>query len=213
MDFDYVVQKRRSVRSFDPSRKLSFEVVAEILDSARYAPSSGNLQNWSFIVIETQEKKDLAVRACPKQEFLSDASYLIIVLSRQENLVRYYGSRGEMLYSIQNCAAAIENMLLKATDLGVASCWINAFDESAIKRDFSVPADVRVQAIVALGYSNEPHSDANRHDLSFLVHFEAWGQKKEGRVFPISQKAIPKIEEKFERKKGFLSKIFKKDKI
>ncbi len=210
MDFDLVVKNRRSVRSFDPSRKVKIENMAEILDAARYAPSSGNLQNWSFILVESQEKKQLIANAFPKQEFLINASFLVIVLSRQENIRRYYGTRGEMLYAIQNCSAAIENMLLKATDLGIASCWINAFEENMIKREFSVPEDVRVQAVLAFGYSSEPYAEVKRYDLGLLVSFESWGQKKGNIVFPLAQKAIPRIEEKFEEKKGFLKRLFKK---
>ncbi len=210
MDFDLVVKNRRSVRSFDQTKKVSTEHIAEILDAARYAPSSGNLQNWSFILIESKEKKDIVMHACPKQEFLVDATYLVIVVSRQENVRRYFGTRGEMLYAIQNCAAAIENMLLKATDLEVSSCWINAFDENVIKREFSIPEDVRVQSILAFGYCSEPYSEVKRYALDLLLYFESWGQKKGNIVFPLEQKAIPRIEEKFEEKKGFLKRLFNK---
>ena len=213
MDFDLVVKNRRSVRSFDQTKKVSIEHMAEILDCARYAPSSGNLQNWSFILIESKEKKDVVMHACPKQEFLSDATYLVIVVSRQENIRRYFGTRGEMLYAIQNCAAAIENMLLKATDLEVSSCWINAFDENAIKREFSIPEDVRVQAIIAFGYCNEPYSEVKRYALDLLLYFESWGQKKGNLVFPLQEKGLPQLKEKIQGKKGFLSGIFKKKKI
>lgn len=213
MDFDKVVKNRRSSRSFDPLKKVKIEDMADVLDAARYAPSSGNLQNWGFILVQSDDRKQLVSHATPKQEFLLNASFIVIVVSRQENIRRYYGTRGEMLYSIQNCAAAIENMLLKATDLGISSCWINAFEENMIKREFKVPQDVRVQAILAFGYSSEEAQEVKRYDLELLLHFEEWGSKKGGIAFPISKVAIPKIEEKFEeKKKGFLSRIFKKDK-
>lgn len=212
MDFDLVVKNRRSVRSFERSNKVKIEDMAEILDAARFAPSSGNLQNWSFILVASDDRKQLISHAAPKQEFLLDASFLVIVVSRQENIRRYYGTRGEMLYSIQNCAAAIENMLLKATDLGISSCWINAFDENAIKREFKIPEDVRVQAVLAFGYSGEQALDAKRYDLELLLHFEEWGQKKGNIAFPLTKVAIPKIEDKFEQKKGILARLFKKKK-
>lgn len=212
MDFDLVVKNRRSVRSFDVLQKVKIEDMAEILDSARYAPSSGNLQNWSFILVESDDKKKLISNAAPKQEFLLNATFLVIVVSRQDNIKRYYGTRGEMLYSIQNCAAAIENMLLKATDLGISSCWINAFEETMIKREFKIPDDVRVQAILAFGYSSEEAPEAKRHDLGLLLHLEEWGQKKGNIAFPLTKVAIPKIEEKFEEKKSLFSKLFKKNK-
>lgn len=187
MDIDKCIKERRSTRSF-LKKDISFEQVSEILDAARYAPSSGNLQNWSFIIVKDKENKEKLAKACAGQYFLIDAPVLIIVCSNLERLKEAYGNRGEALYSIQNCAAAIQNMLLKAHDLELATCWVSAFDEENVKRLFKIEDDTRPQAVVAIGYAEESEREAKRFPLKSMVFFEEWNNKKRDTgLWPISK--------------------------
>jgi len=147
MQLDECIEKRASSRAYN-DKKVSWEDLATILNAARMAPSSGNMQNWSFIIVEKQNIKEQITTAAMNQVWINQAPIVLVVCSRLENIKRHYGERGEKLYAIQNCAAAIGNILLKATDLGIASCWINAFDEEAIIRILKIPGAVRPQAIM-----------------------------------------------------------------
>lgn len=176
MDIDKCIRERRSTRAF-LKKDVSIEQVSEILDAARYAPSSGNLQNWSFIIVKDKANKEKIAKACAKQFFLNEASVLIIVCSNLEKIKDVYGNRGEALYSIQNCAAAIQNMLLKAHDIKLASCWVSAFDEEKIKRAFKIEDDARPQAVIAIGHAEDYEKEARRFPLKSMVFFEEYNQK------------------------------------
>jgi len=87
-----------------------------------------------------------------------------------------YGLRGKRLYTVQNCACAVQNMLLTAHDLGLGACWIGAFDEDKISMMFEIPAIARPQAIITLGYPAE-NPESHRKDIEHFVGFNKYGFK------------------------------------
>ena len=86
----------------------------------------------SFIGSDTAlaAEPSAAAKAAFEQFEISMAGALVVVCAEPEKAERYYGMRGERLYSTQNCAAAIQNMLLEAHSLGLGTRWIGAFDYS-----------------------------------------------------------------------------------
>lgn len=175
MELNKCLKERRSIRKF-LDKELKWENLVKILDAGKYAPSSGNIQNWIFIVIKNKEQKRKLADAC-RQDFVSDANCLIVVCSREDRIAKLYGKRGEK-YSMQNCAAAVQNMLLEAYSLGVGSCWVGAFDDDKVSRIVDLEKDITPQAIVILGYSKEEKREAKRNNLENLVFFEKYGNKK-----------------------------------
>jgi len=77
-----------------------------------------------------------------------------------------YGPRGRELYCLQDTAAAAQNILLAATDRGLGSCWVGAFDERAIARVLEVPRIWRPVALIALGRPAEAEPPRTRRTLS-----------------------------------------------
>jgi len=168
-----LIKSRRTIRYFIP-KFVSWDNLSRILDAARHAPSCGNIQNWKFIVVLESSMKQKLAEASYEQYEISAASALIIVCAEIEKAERYYGLRGERLYSVQNCAAAIENMLLEAHSLGLGSRWIGAFDEDAIKSVCKIPEEVRPQAIIAIGYPREIPNKPPKYPLEPIVYFHQW---------------------------------------
>ena len=171
-----VITSRRNVKYFLP-KFVSWENIAKCLDAARHAPSCGNIQNWKFIVVFQAEQKQALAEACYEQYEIVQAGALVIVCAEIEKAERYYGLRGERLYSVQNCAAAIENMLLEAHSLGLGGRWIGGFDEEAVKSMFAIPEEVRPQAIIALGYPKDLPPKPPKYPLETVVYFHKWRSK------------------------------------
>jgi len=171
-----LIKSRRTIKYFLP-KFVSWENIARVLDAARHAPSSGNIQNWKFIVsIESDHKQALA-KASYEQYEISAAGALIVVCAEVDKGERYYGLRGERLYSVQNCAAAIQNMLLEAHSLGLGTRWIGAFDEDEVKSICNIPDQVRPQAIIALGYPRETPPKPPKYPLETVTYFHNWRNK------------------------------------
>ena len=168
-----LIKSRRNIKKFLP-KFVSWEKISRIIDAGRHAPSSGNVQNWKFIVVNDLEQKQMVAEAAYDQLEIVQASTLIIICAEPEKAERYYGLRGERLFSVQNCAAAIQNMLLEAQSLGLGTRWIGGFDEEAIKTMFKIPEEIRPQAIIAVGYPKEVPKKPPKYPLETLVYFGSW---------------------------------------
>ncbi|GIU69587.1 MAG: NADH dehydrogenase [Candidatus Woesearchaeota archaeon] len=126
------INQRRSIRKY-LDKPVEFEKITTIIDSARKAPSAGNLQDWSFIIVTDKNLIKQVASYALEQYWIATAPALIVVCGLPEKHEMYYGLRGKRLYNIQDCAAAIENILLSATDLGLGTCWVGAFEEEKIR--------------------------------------------------------------------------------
>ena len=169
MNFWELVKNRRSIRKFDPSKDVTEEQIDKILEAGIWAPSAGNTQCWRFFVVRNKEiKEDLAIRA-GHQPFISDAPIVIVVCADLKHIGRSYGARGHKTYALQDTAAAIQNMLLAITDLGLASVWIGAFDESRAAKILNLNEDVRPLAMLPIGYSTENPLPPKRRKQSEVV--------------------------------------------
>ena len=192
MDFDSIIAKRRSIRKF-LSVPLEKEAWASILVAGARAPSSGNLQNWKLIIVESAEQRKTLAHICYNQMWIANAALLIIVCADTKIATQFYGVRGERLYSVQNCAAMVQNMLLKATQLGVGSCWVSAFDETKLKTHFSIPDFIRPQSIVALGYADEVVPEPPRKAYLEYCYFERYGNQLSENMRNIQYRQFGKI--------------------
>ena len=176
MDTIKCMRTRRSIRKFI-DKEIDPEAFSLILEAGTYAPSSGNIQNWFFIVIKDDSAKEKLAAACFEQYWMMEAPVILVVVSDSTRVEREYGDRGKDFYSIQNVAATIQNMLLTAHEVGVGSCWVGHFDENAVKRITRVPDSKKVHAIIPLGYANERPVMPPRYQVGEIVFFGSWGNK------------------------------------
>ena len=203
MDFEEVLNNRRSIRLYK-KKLVERDKLYKIIDAATLAPSAGNLQSWTFIIVDDVNIKSQIITAAMQQDWMFNAQ-IIVVCSRIENTKKFYGARGELLYTIQDCAAAIQNMLLEATNLGLGSCWIGAFDEKAITRILKLSDDLRAQAIITIGYSDESPVIPRRYNIDGLISYDEYGKRiiDEGfGILELASKSKTKI-----NKGGILDKL------
>jgi len=172
MDVLTAIKTRRSIRSFK-RKSIEEEILRKILEAATYAPSSGNLQNWEFVIVRDPERKRKIAEIAYGQEFVADADVVIVACSDQNRVARY-GERGKKLYAIQNVAAAVQNLMLAAWSFGIGSCWVGAFDEAELSELLNLPEHVVPHAIIALGYPDERPSVPPRRKLEEVIHKEKW---------------------------------------
>ena len=178
MDTLEAINTRRSIRRY-LDRPIEFEKLTTIVDAGRKAPSAGNLQDWAFILVTEKNLIKQVSEYCIEQYWIQTAPALVVVCAIPEKHEMFYGLRGKRLYNIQDCAAAIENMLLAATNVGLGSCWIGAFEEDKIRSVFAIPQDVRPQAIITLGYSDEVPQDRAVTPIESVVFFNRYGMRVE----------------------------------
>ena len=216
------IRTRRSIRKYK-DKQVPWDNVVEILQAGKYAPFAGNIFNVKFIVVKNEAKRKAIAEACVQQYWMQDAPIHILVIGEPEKAERYYGTRGTRLYTIQGAAAAIENMLLTATSLGLGSCWVGAFDEEEIRRLCNLPEHVNVQGIVTIGYADETPQAPPKHRIEHVMFFEKWYGRIEGpktglgywspyiqhavtethkHIKKHGKKLVEKVKEKFKKKKS-----------
>jgi nitroreductase len=167
------IKERRSIRAYT-DEEVSEEYVERLIEAARWAPSAGNIQPWAFVVVKDVETKRKLSDAALNQTFIQKASVVIVVCADVTRSSRGYGSRGVHLYSIQDTAAATENILLAAQELGLATCWVGAFRENEVAKAVKAPRNLRPVAIVPVGYPAERPVAPQKRSVNEIVHYETF---------------------------------------
>ena len=170
------IETRRSVRKF-LDIPVEFDKVGNILNAGRLAPSAGNLQDWKFVLVtELNLLKELS-EACTHQHWMAKAPVHIVICSKASETDRMYGKRGRELFSVQNCAAAAQNMLLAAHDQGLGACFVSAFEDHMVRRTLSMPDDVRPMVVIPIGYPDETPKQPTKHNIDNVTYIERWGNR------------------------------------
>lgn len=167
-DLIEAIQERRSVRSFEDT-PVPDATIGRLLESARLAPSAGNLEPWKFIVVKRDELKKKLAQAAYGQNFLSYAPVCIVVCAEPNRSAIRYGYRGSELYCLQDTAAATQNILLAATGCGLGSCWVGSFDEEAVRECLNLDNHFRPVAIIPIGYPQEEAAEIPRRPMDEIT--------------------------------------------
>lgn len=165
--------KRRSIRKFK-AKQVAWDNIVSMINCALNAPCAGGVFGTKFVVVREPENVKAVADACYNQAWISAAPCLIVVLAESEHQKRYYGSRGEKLYTIQNAAACTMSMIIAAESLGLGTCWIGAFDEDKLRGILGLPEHVNAHAILAVGFPDEKPPAPKKPWFKATVYPEKW---------------------------------------
>jgi len=181
MKLDQILFSRRSVRSFD-SKPVNEKDITSIIEAARLSPSACNSQTWRFIFVTRREiiRKICheGMRPVIPNKWLEQAPLVIVGCSQLDVIANRVGARvtGIEYYQI-DLGIAMEHMVLKATELGLGTCWIGWFDETHIKDILGIPKKIKVSALLAVGYPKDaPPKKKKRKPAEKIAFSEKWGQ-------------------------------------
>ena len=170
MELAEAIQKRRSIRKYLP-RKVENDKLDRVLEAARLAPSAKNLQEWRFVVFRDEGRRKRLAEAAKGQTFVGEAP---VVIASCATITDYVMTCGQLTYPI-DLAIAVEHMVLQATAEGLGTCWIGAFYEEEVKKVLNIPPEVRVVALLPMGYPDESPFPRPRKVKDEIVAFETWG--------------------------------------
>ncbi len=165
---------RRSIRAYDPKRRATKEQIEDVLDAAMHAPSAMNKQPWRFVVATDPETVRGISEIHPYCESLADAGAAIIVCG---DLDAQFSTPCGGYYEY-DCSAAAQNILLRAEEIGLGTCWCGIAPErermDAFRKFFGMPKNIAPMALIILGYPAEsPELEAPRYDKA-KVHWQKW---------------------------------------
>jgi nitroreductase len=151
--YDLAVE-RRTIRRFKPD-PVPRELLERMVNAARLAPSAANVQPLEFVVVEDTARKAEVFPALKWAAYIAPAgdpgpgeepaAYVVVLVNSKlrEKMFEY------------DVGAAMENMILVALAEGVGACWLLSIDRDKLRAALGVPAEYRIDSVLALGYPAE----------------------------------------------------------
>jgi len=169
VEFTELIARRYSVRAYKPD-PVEEEKLQQVLEAARLAPTAANRQPFRLIVIHTSGREAELKRIYDRDWFVQAPLVICACAVPAEGWVRRDGKR----YTDVDVAIVMDHLVLAATNVGLGTCWIAAFDPDAAREVLGLPDDVEPIALTPLGYPADSPRPKERKPLSELVKYERW---------------------------------------
>ena len=180
MDTLNTIRKRCSLKAHLSKREIEKEKINIILEAGQLAASARNNQPWPFIVVQDRQTiEELTQAFSESNHVIIDAPAILFACAREVDDVIKDGRE----YYLFDVGLAVGNMILAATDLGLVTHLMTAFDEAHVKQILHIPEDVRAVVATPLAYpldasyddaARERLSIRTRKDMKELVHINHW---------------------------------------
>jgi nitroreductase len=166
-----VVFQRRSIRRYK-NANISPVILQDLLKAAMAAPSACAKDPWHFIVIHDKATLGRMADGMPNGQMLREAAAAIMVCGDPGRV-----HDGQLSYLLQDCSAAIENILIAATALDLGACWLGSHPRedrlSHLRAVLGIPDSIIPVSVVALGWPAEDKVARTRYDAT-RIHLETW---------------------------------------
>ena len=159
--------ERFSARKYT-SEKVSEEDLNYILECVRLAPSAVNKQPWKFLIVESEEAK-ARLQLCYNRDWFKTAPLYILAL--KNNNADWVRRSDEKHHGDVDVSIAVEHITLAATERGLGSCWVCAYDSNIMKEQFPQPEGWEAVAIVPIGHiaPDCPRKEKERKALNEII--------------------------------------------
>ena len=171
-----LLKGRRSIRLYRPD-PVPDEMIEQLLEAGRWAPSASNRQPWAFVVV-----RDEAIR----QQVARHAAYYVIRwahVSKAPLLIVLCGDRRNRIYRQflhEDVGLAGGQIMLQARALGLGTCWIGGLDRAAIAALLRLPDHMEVVGLLTVGFPAEDPPPRRRKPLAEIVHYDVYGNRAAG---------------------------------
>ena len=159
------ILSRRSVRKYE-NKEIPREVVNQILEAGRQAPSAVNKQPIRFVIVKDGDLTKNFSSALFNR-FVKDAPMVIVGCADVKSFLT-----GK--WAVIDTTIALQNMVIAAWSLGVGSCWIGAFEEEKIKQLLKIPEKWKIVALVTFGYPAEESKPKKKKAVEELFGFNSF---------------------------------------
>lgn len=182
MDVLEAIKTRRSIRKYKPD-PIDDALLTKVLDAARLAPSWANTQCWRFVVVKDKDTRNkLADTLTPTNsamDAIRNAPIAIVACAEMGKAGAHGGpwetDKGD--WFMFDVALAMENLVLAAHSLGLATVHVGLFDAKKAEAALGVPAGFCVVEMTPLGYPDQVRDARPRKELSEIIFYEKWGGK------------------------------------
>lgn len=198
MDVFEAIERRRSIRKYR-DESVPREMLDRLIEAARLAPSTSNTQSWKFMVITDRETRRQIRDRAFGQRFIEEAPVVIacfldldafkekgkqtlrlvmrgvrpslemVLRSVRGGKDKDFDPERVVLNGTINVAIAAEHIVLEATELGLGTCWVRAFDALEVQKILELPEGVIIVSLLTVGYPDQSPSARPRKDVSEIT--------------------------------------------
>jgi nitroreductase len=169
-----LLKARRSIRRYRPD-PVPEEMLEQILEAGRCAPSASNRQPWNFVVVRDQavlqQVAEHAVYYVIRWAHVREAPLLIVLCGNVKGQSQFLG---------EDIGLAGGQMMLQAKALGLGTCWLGGLDRKAIADTLKLPENLKVVGLLTVGFPAEDPPPTSRKPLEAIVHYDVYGNKAAG---------------------------------
>jgi nitroreductase len=172
---DELIRERRSIRSY-LDKPVEKEKIEQALEAARLAPSASNAQPWRFVVATGEKRKQILNEGLGglivPNSWAKTAPVVVAVCSATGIFKHAIGESVQgTQYHLIDLGIAMEHFVLKATELGLGTCYIGWFNAKSIKRALDLPGSWKVDCVITLGYPEKIPENTPRRNLNEISRF------------------------------------------
>lgn len=155
-------------------KEIPQEKLERVINSVRMAPSANNRQDWKFVIVKDEEKRRELYEAAKKQRFVKEAPIVIAGITTDPEDIGTCG----MPTGVIDLSIALDHLTLKATEEGLGTCWIGAFNQEKAKEALEVPEGCEIVALMTIGYPKQPleKKEKSRKDLKEVISYDCFSE-------------------------------------
>lgn len=160
-----VIKSRVSVRKY-LNKEVPKEILRDIVDCGRLAPSGYNRQPWIFVVVTDKKIREKIAEVATYGRFIKDAGACIAVFCEKSAET-----------ALEDACAATENMIIVAQAYGLGTCWVNSYKKShseEVKKILKCPEDMELITLLAVGYPGEEPKRPQKKTLEEVLRWESF---------------------------------------
>ena len=166
MDFSELVVKRYSVRAYKPDM-VEEEKLQKALEAARLAPTAANHQPFRIFVVHTKGKETDFKKMYSREWFTQAPVVICFCIEPAKAWVRSDG----LNYAIVDATIAASNFILAATELGLGTCWIGAFNPLEVRKFFNLGKELEPLFLIPVGYPADKPAKKIRKSMQEIVSY------------------------------------------
>ena len=158
------IKRRKSVRSYI-EKEIPEEILKDIIDCARLAPTGYNKQAWKFVVVTNKNLKKAIAREAKYGRFIAEAGACVAVFCNEE----------EAETPLEDACAATENILIAANIYELGTCWVNSYEKkhsSKVEQILQAPENMTLMTLIAMGYYEDDKK--NKRNKKTLEEVLVW---------------------------------------
>ena len=184
MDVKKAIEKRKSIRRFK-EKEVPNEIIKEVIDAARRAPSGCNVQPTRYFVIKDKKLKErLKQKEAFGQDFVYEAPLIIVLCGNPkdyENFKEVKLKKGilsekdlvnfEKQMVIRDISIASSFLVIRTVELSLGVCYIGLINENVLKKELNIPKEWVIPFVIIAGYPAETPKQTSRKDLDEVMKF------------------------------------------